>query len=60
MIKAKDLQLRRISVAYEEFIVPQGIPLPKYSQLTEALPVASLAEVVPSSPRFSSKGGRRS
>ena len=50
MIKAKDPQLRRISVAYEGFIVPQGIPLPEYSQHTEALPVASLAEVVPSSP----------
>ena len=50
MIKAKDPRLRRISVAYEGFIVPQGIPLPEYSQLTEALPVASLAEVIPSSP----------
>ena len=50
MIKAKDSRLRRISVAYEGFIVPQGIPLPEYSQLTEALPVANLAEVVPSSP----------
>ena len=50
MIKAKDPRLRRISVAYEGFIIPQGIPLPEYSQLTEALPVASLTEVVPSSP----------
>ena len=50
VIKAKDPWLRRISVAYEGFIVPQGIPLPKYSQLTEALPVASLAEAAPSSP----------
>ena len=53
MIKAKDSRLRRISVAYEGFIVPQGIPLPEYSQHTEALPVASLAEVVPSSPHVS-------
>ena len=50
MIKAKDSRLRRISVAYEGFIVPQGVPLPRYSQLTEALPVASLAEAAPSSP----------
>ena len=50
VIKAKDPRLRRISVAYERFIIPQGIPLPEYSQLTEALLVASLAEVVPSSP----------
>ena len=50
MIKAKDPRLRRISVAYEGFIVPQGVPFPKYSQLTEALPIASLAEAAPSSP----------
>ena len=48
MIKAKDPRLRRISVAYEGFIVPEGVPLPKYSQPTEALPVASLAEAAPS------------
>ena len=50
MIKAKDPRLRRISVAYEGFIVPEGVPLPKYSQPTEALPVANLAEVAPFSP----------
>ena len=50
MIKAKDPRLCKISVAYEGFIVPEGVPLPKYSQLTEALPVASLAEAAPSSP----------
>ena len=50
MIKAKDPRLRRINVAYEGFIVPQGVPLPRYSQLTEPLPVASLAEAAPSSP----------
>ena len=49
MIKAKDPRLRRISVANEGFIVPLGIPLPEYSQLIEALPVASLVEVAPSS-----------
>ena len=53
VIKATDPRLRRISVAYEGFLVPQGIPLPKYTQHTEALPVASLAEVVSSSPHVS-------
>ena len=49
VIKAKDPRLRKISVAYEGFIVPEGVPLPRYSQPTEALPVASLAEAAPSS-----------
>ena len=31
VIKAKDPRLRRISVSYEGFIVPQGVPLPRYS-----------------------------
>ena len=53
MIKAKDPRLRRISIAYEGFVVPQGIPLPEYSQHTEELPVASLAEAAPSSPHAS-------
>ena len=39
VIKAKDLRFHRISVAYEGFVVPQGIPLPRYSPLTEPLPV---------------------
>ena len=49
VIKAKDPRLRRISVAYEGFVVPEGVPLPKYSQPTEPLPVASLAEAAQSS-----------
>ena len=43
MIRARDPRLHRISVAYEGFVVPQGIPLPRYSLLTKPLPVASLA-----------------
>ena len=39
-----------ISVAYKGFVVPQGIPLPRYSPLTEPLPVASLVAAVTSSP----------
>ena len=50
VIKVKDPRLRRISVAYEGFVVPQGVPLPKYSLLTEPLPVASLAVAATSSP----------
>ena len=50
MIKAKDPRLHRISVAYKGFVVPQGVPLPRYSPLTEPLPVASLAAAVTSSP----------
>ena len=50
VIKAKDPRLRRISVAYEGFEVPQGVPLPRYSPLIEPLPVASLAVAVTSSP----------
>ena len=50
VIRAKDPRLRRISVAYEGFIVPQGIPLPIYSPLTKPLPVASLAVAATSSP----------
>ena len=50
MIEAKDPWLHRINVAYEGFVVPQGIPLPQYSPLTEPLPVAGLAAAATSSP----------
>ena len=50
MIRARDPRLHRISVAYEGFVVPQGIPLPRYSPLTEPLPVATLATGETSSP----------
>ena len=50
VIRAKDPRLHRISVAYEGFVVPQGIPFPQYSPLTEPLPVASLAAAAISSP----------
>ena len=50
VIRAKDPQFHRISVAFKGFVVPQGVPLPKYSPLTEPLPVASLAAAVTSSP----------
>ena len=50
VIRVKDPRLRRISVAYEGFVVPQGVPLPRYSPLTEPLPVVSLAVAATSSP----------
>ena len=50
MIRARDPRLHRISVAYEGFVVPQGIPLPRYSPLTEPLPVATLAAGATSPP----------
>ena len=43
VIRAEDPQLHRISVAYEGFVVLEGIPLPRYSPLTQPLPMATLA-----------------
>ena len=52
VIRAKDPRLHRISVAYKGFVVPQGIPLPQYTPLTEPLPVASLAAAERRPPPF--------
>ena len=41
VIKANDPWLHRISVAYEGFIVPEGIPIPKGTPLTRPLFVAT-------------------
>ena len=54
VIRARDPRLRRISVAYEGFIVPEGIPPPKYTPRTEPLFVASVS-AGPSSPSPSLK-----
>ena len=43
VIRARDPRLHRISVAYKGFVIPQGIPLPRYSSLTKPLPAATLA-----------------
>ena len=43
VIRAKDPWLHRISVAYEGFVIPEGIPLPRYPALTQPLPVSTLA-----------------
>ena len=50
MIRAKDPRLHKISVTYEGFVVPQGVPLPRYSPLTEPLPVTGLAAAATSYP----------
>ena len=48
VIRAKDLRLHRISVAYEGFVVPKGIPLPRNTPFTQPLLVATLSARVPS------------
>ena len=37
VIKAKDPRFHRISVAYEGFVVPKGIPIPEGTPLTQLL-----------------------
>ena len=41
MIKARDPQLHRISVAYAGFVVPEGIPIPKGTPRIQPLSVAT-------------------
>ena len=48
VIKAKDSRLHRISVAYEGFVVPESIPLPKSTVFTQPLPIATLSARVSS------------
>ena len=43
MIKAKDPRLHRISVAYEGFVVPEGIPLLENTPFTQSLLVATFS-----------------
>ena len=50
MIRARDPRIHRISVAYEGFVIPEGIPLPRYPALTQPLPVATFAAGTTSSP----------
>ena len=45
VIRARDPPLYRISVTYEGFIVPEGIPLPQYTPRTEPLFVANVSEI---------------
>ena len=49
VIRAKDPRLHRISVAYEGFIVPEGVPIPKGTSLAQPLFVGiPLVEASPS------------
>ena len=48
VIRAKDPRLHRISVAYEGFVVPKGVPLPINTPFTQPLPIATLSARVPS------------
>ena len=43
VIKARDPQLHRISVAYEGFMVFEGIPIPEGTPFTQPLSVATLS-----------------
>ena len=43
VIRVKDPRLHCISVAYEGFVVPEGIPLPRHTLLTQPIPVATLS-----------------
>ena len=47
MIRAKDPWLHRINVAYEGFVVPEGISLPTSTPFTQPLLVATLSAGVP-------------
>ena len=48
VIRAKDPRLHCISVAYEGFMVLEGVPLPRNTPFTQPLPVATLSAGVPS------------
>ena len=48
VIRAKDPRLLRISVAYEGFVVPKGVPFPRNTPFTQPLSVATLSAGVPS------------
>ena len=50
MIKARDPWLHRISVAYEGFVVPEGIPILEGTPFTQPLLVATLLAGISSSP----------
>ena len=43
VIKAKDPRLHRISVAYEGFVVPEGIPILESTPFSQPLPVATIS-----------------
>ena len=56
VIRAKDPRFHRISVAYEGFVVPEGIPLLTSTPFTQSLPVATFSAGVPSPSPILQKG----
>ena len=48
VIRAKDPRLHHICVAYEGFMAPEGVPLPRHTPFTQSLPVATFSIGVPS------------
>ena len=50
VIKARDPRHHRISVAYEGFMVPEGISIPEVTPFTQPFAVATLSVGVSSSP----------
>ena len=50
VIKVRDPRLHHISVAYEGFVVHEGIPIPEGTSFTQPLPVATLSAGISSSP----------
>ena len=59
VIRARDPQLHRISVAYTGFIVPEGIPLPQHTSHTEPLLVAKVSAGASSSQLTPPRRGSR-
>ena len=49
VIKARDPRLHCISIAYEGFVVPEGIPILEGTPFTQSLPVATLSVGISSS-----------
>ena len=56
-IKARDPRLHHISIAYERFVVLEGIPIPKGTPFTQPLPVATLSTRISSSPPIPQEEG---
>ena len=50
VIKTRDPRLYRISIAYEGFMVPKGIPIPEGTPFTQPLSVATLSVGISPSP----------
>ena len=50
VIKVRDPRLHHISIAYEGFVVHEGIPIPEGTPFTQPLLVATLSAGISSSP----------